>query len=371
MKKIFVMILITAVMFIAIPTICFAGLDPKAEVSSVVDTFLASIGDIEASLKAHGERLFILLAIIQFMYAMGTLVVRGQIDMQAIATTLLRQIMLVGIFFFLIHNGTAIFQAIIDSFRMAATSSGKISDSINPGEMLSAGLKLTEALKTKAWEYSGFFSSLGYGEYIYIAIVCIILQMAFAVISVTYMLALIKGYFICTAGMLFLGFGGSEWSSDIAKNTLKSVLSVGAEIFCVLLIATIVTNALSDWANQINNATDGETISTLVGVTGSMAFIIAVLTLTVPSLASGLISGAAIGGGRTAGTGAMAGAAAMTPVSMMARAGMSKAGKAVGSKVAGGVKSGASKMWKNATQPMTVARSLGKSSGSGGNSVAP
>lgn len=369
MKKISVLLLIITVIFIVVPVACYAELDQKAEINSMMDIFINNTESIKESLQDYAKRLFTVLAVIQVLYAMGMLAVRGQIDMQAIATTLLRQIMIIGIFYFLVENGPTIFQLIIDSFRTAATSSGTIPDSIKPGDIFSTGLNLTRNAKDAAWAQTGFFKDLGYGEYVYISILCTIMQLAFAVISVTYMLALIKGYFICTAGMLFLGFGGSEWSSDIAKNTLKSVLSVGAEIFCILLIATIATNAISDWSIQIKNATSGQAISALVGAMGSLAFIVAVLTLTVPSLASGLISGSAIGAGGTAAAGAMAGAAAMAPARMMARAGMSKAGKAMGS-LAG---KGASKMWEKAKRPVTVGDVLGtaKSGSGGGNSVSP
>lgn len=331
MKKNTILLLIITAIFIAMPINSYAeDLDPKTEINSVMDVFKEKTEGISVNLQYYGIKLFMTLATIQFIYTFGMLAIRGQLDMNTIASTLIRQIMLIGIFYFLVENGPEIFQAIIDSFRKAATSNGIIPDSIQPGKMFSMGIDLTRNAKAVAWKYTGFFSKLGYGEYVYISILCAVMQLAFAVISVTYMLALIKGYFICTAGMLFLGFGGAEWSQDIAKSTLKAVLSVGAEIFCILLLATIATSAISDWANQINNAKSGEAISALVGIMGSMAFVIAVLTLTVPGLAAGLINGSAIGSGGTAAVGAMAGAAAMAPVSAMTKKAMGKAGNAAG-----------------------------------------
>lgn len=350
-----------------------------AEPDGFITQFEAALNKIKVKLQSYATSLFFTLAIIQFTYNMGLLVVRGQLDMNNIASTLLRQIMFIGIFYFLLINAPDIFNKIIESFRIAATGGGEafggLKDEINPGAIYTRGVAITTSLTALAWDKASILNIFGkgelsYGQAIYISIVCIVILMSFAVMTAIYTLALIKWYFIGTASMLFLGFGGSEWSSDIAKNTFKSVLSIGAEIFVILLIANVATEVTNGWIAEFSNnsSVSGPALTTRASTMGAMSFIIVILTLTAPGLAAGLISGSAIGAGGTAAAGAMVGAAAMAPVSMMGRAAMSKVGKSAGNVV----KKAGSKMLGNAQQPMTVGRALGhKSGGSGDNSVAP
>lgn len=90
MKKISMLLLIITAIFIVMPATCYAELDPKTEVNSVMNVFINNTKDIEQSLQDYAKRLFTVLAVIQVLYTMGMLAVRGQMDMQTIATTLLR-----------------------------------------------------------------------------------------------------------------------------------------------------------------------------------------------------------------------------------------------------------------------------------------
>lgn len=335
------------------------------------------LDEIKEKLKGHARSLFLALATLQLVYNMGMLLVRGQLDMQSFTSTLLRQVVMFGIFFFLVNQAPDIFDTIIRSFRIAASSEGvadgMVSDAIKPGEIYARGIYITSQLNSMAWQKSSILRVFGVGELsyaqaIYISLICLVILLAFAVMTAIYTLALVKWYFICTASMLFLGFGGSEWSNDIAKNAFKTVFSIGAEIFVILLISSVATKITDNWLQQLSNTkTEGATLMIRASTMAAMSFIIAILTVTAPSLASGLISGSAIGAGGTAGAGAMAGAAAMAPVSMMARAGMSKAGKMAGSLT----KKGASKLWEKAKRPTTVGDVLGIAKSDGGNSVKP
>jgi len=243
MKKISLFLLVITILFIVTPmSSCFAdttpeapiegsesqsngsaqrtGKTPEASIGGIVDDFQKTVKGIEAQLKKYAKSLFVSLAMLQFVYNMAMLVVNGKADMQSFAANLVRQIMIIGIFAFFLNNGPDLFNVIIKSFRMAAAGSGKLPPDVTPGGIYAIGMALTEKLKDVAWENTGFFfGSIGYFGYFYIALVCFVMFLSFAVITAVYTLTLIKTYFICTAGMLFLGFGGSEWSNDIAKST--------------------------------------------------------------------------------------------------------------------------------------------------------
>lgn len=312
MKKTYFLTVVMAIIFIFAPVLlCLEAeaastppveLTPEASTKSLLDNYKEAMEATKGNVQKYAKRLFYSLAMIQLVYNMGMLIINGKTDMQSFTATVVRQIMIIGIFFFLLDKGPDIFDTIIKSFRMAATGDGTLPEEVCPGTIYSTGLSVLEKLKVAAWSNTGFLpgNALGYGDYLYITLICALILACFAIITAVYTLVLIKTYFICSAGMLFLGFGGSEWSNDIAKSTLKCVFSVGAECFVVLLIAHIAETVISGWAPQITPTMTKGQISTLSGIMASMSMILAILSVTAPGLASGLISGSAIGAGGTA-----------------------------------------------------------------------
>ena len=53
------------------------------------------------------------------------------------------------------------------------------------------------------------------------------------------LLLLVSGWVLAYAGVFFLGFGGSRWTSDMAISYFKTVLSVAAQLFTMVLLVGI------------------------------------------------------------------------------------------------------------------------------------
>jgi type IV secretion system protein TrbL len=53
------------------------------------------------------------------------------------------------------------------------------------------------------------------------------------------LLLLASGYVLAYAGVIFLGFGGARWTSDIALNYFKTVVAVGASLMTMVLIVGV------------------------------------------------------------------------------------------------------------------------------------
>lgn len=289
--------------------------DPAPMIRSVVKEFEERIGSMKDGLIVYAKRLFGILALIQFTYNMGMLAINGKTDMQSFASVLLRQIMIIGIFYFLLSHGPSIFKDIIDSFSKAAATSGNFSEELDPTGIYTAGSTLALKLQNLDWVTPDLFASdTNDRAQIYVSLLCFLLTTSFATIAAIYTLIMIKGYFICTSGMLFLGFGGSEWSNDVAKSTLKAVFSIGAETFVILVIASIANTFVKEWSNRITDDMTRAQFVIACGPISTMTFILAALATSVPGMAAGLISGSAIGSG---GTGTVASAAAGQATSRM------------------------------------------------------
>jgi P-type conjugative transfer protein TrbL len=67
------------------------------------------------------------------------------------------------------------------------------------------------------------------------AVILIIL----ALISINMVLLLVSGWILAYAGIFFLGFGGSRWTSEIAINYYKTILGVAVSLFAMVLLVGI------------------------------------------------------------------------------------------------------------------------------------
>jgi hypothetical protein len=144
------------------------------------------------------------------------------------------------------------------------------------------------------------------------------------------LLMLIAAWLLAYAGIFFLGFGGSRWTSDMAINYYKTVLGVAVQIMTMVLLAGIGNDMLSTFYARMNqNVLNFEELGVM------LVFCMALLLLVnrVPPMVGGIITGSGIGsagGIGNFGTGAAIGA-------VMGAAGMAAGAASVaGSAVMGG-----------------------------------
>lgn len=139
------------------------------------------------------------------------------------------------------------------------------------------------------------------------------------------------------AGVFFLGFGGSRWTSDMAINYYKTVLGVAVQIFAMVLLVGIGVDLLTAFYAKMNKGTlNFEELGVM------LVFCMALLMLInkIPGLLSGVITGAGISQAGIGGFGAGAVAGAALGAAGMAAAAASMAGAAVmggAQSIAGGV----------------------------------
>ena len=215
-----------------------------------------------------------------------------------------------------------------------------------------------------------------------------------AVVAVNMLLLLVSGWLLMYAGIFFLGFGGSRWTSDMAINYYKTVLGVAVQIMTMVLLVGIGNDLLSSFYARMNTGTlNFEELGVM------LVFCVALLMLVnrVPPLVAGVITGSGIGGAGGIGNfGAGAAIGAAMGAAGMAAGAASAAGAAVmggAASAAGGIsavkaafeKAGASASGESGGMPMlgggagsgsdagsfAQAAGFGGGSGSGGGTTTP
>jgi len=129
-----------------------------------------------------------------------------------------------------------------------------------------------------------------------------------ALVAINMLLQLCAAWIMAYAGIFFLGFGGSRWTSDMAINYFKTVLGVGVQLMTMTLIVGVGTGFINEYYAKMSTAINLEEIGILL---------VSVLTLfmlvdKLPTMVAGIITGASVGsmGVGSFGAGAAIGAAA-------------------------------------------------------------
>ncbi|RMT31994.1 hypothetical protein ALP49_200016 [Pseudomonas syringae pv. solidagae] len=152
-----------------------------------------------------------------------------------------------------------------------------------------------------------------------------------ALIALNMLLLLISAWLLAYAGIFLLGFGGSQWVSDIAINYYKTVLGVGIQLFTMTFLIGVEKSFLGQYYQAFSVRTP-DLNSLCVLLVASVVLLTLVNKL--PPMLAGIISS----GGQTSeigsfGAGATIGAATMAASTVSSAA---STALAVANEIAGG-----------------------------------
>ena len=156
----------------------------------------------------------------------------------------------------------------------------------------------------------------------------VVILISYSAITVHFMLAMIESYLLIGAGYIFLGFGGSRWTTPYAEKYVSQVVSVGARLMVFYLVIGLGQQFATQWIADSQVAATGASANLSLSWTlAAQVAMYAVICWTLPKLVSNVIGGtlAASGGdaiamGIAAGTAAISGAAMLSGVGAPAAA---------------------------------------------------
>ena len=208
----------------------------------IVSTFQTATAGWQTGLYTVGLDLFWLLAIIDLFAALILLVINGgRPDWSDVVFTILRWLFPVGLFLWLMQNGSTFAQDIVNSLRQAGTVVG--GTAITPSTLMTAGFNTVSMI----WYQN--HSVLHPAVLVAVMIAIVVIMIAFALSAVWMAAALIEAYFVIGAAALFLAFGGMRWSREIAVALLRFCLGIGMKLFAIELIVPVSAQFAQQWAN--------------------------------------------------------------------------------------------------------------------------
>jgi type IV secretory pathway TrbL component len=111
----------------------------------------------------------------------------------------------------------------------------------------------------------------------------------------------VSAWIVLYAGLIFLGFGGCRWTSDMAINYYRTVLGIGVSLMTMKLIVAIGVRYLHDLVASTSTTLDAAQL----GIIMVAAIILAVISHRLPHIVAGMV----VGGGHN---GAIGGVGVMT-----------------------------------------------------------
>jgi type IV secretion system protein TrbL len=266
--------------------------------NQLVQDFQSHAAAWQGVLRADAIDLFWLLVAIDFVFMAIRLVFRGA-DFAEWLGEFVQQILFIGFFYALLTNSVTWATDIVNSLREAAnqaSAAGGGMVNLHPADVLGIGVNIGQQALQQ-------MSVLRPGAAVGLAIAGVVIICCFALIAAWMILALVESYIVISAGVLFMGFGGSRWTKDIAITIIRYALSVGAKLFVMQLLVGIGESIMQGWFAQTNGTEIS--ISTLCVMIGC-AIVMVALVMVLPALVQGLMNGTSVGHG-----GAMTAAAAM------------------------------------------------------------
>lgn len=320
--------LLMAMVLMLYSTGAAAQLTNQGMLDQVVTEFATRAASWQTAVMNAAMWLFWTLGSISLVWTGGMLILR-KADIGEFFAEFFRFIMFFGFFLWLLRNGPTFASSIIRSLQQLGEQASGVS-SVTPSGIVDIGFMIWKQAITSLSIWNPIDSFVG-------TALSAGIMLMLAAVAVNMLLVMVSAWILMYAGIFFLGFGGSRWTSDMAISYYKTVLGIAVQLLAMVLLVGIGNDLLTGFYAKMNKGTlNFEEL----GVMLVFCFALLMLVSKIPGLLSGVITGASVShaGIGNFGVGAVAGAAMGAAGITATAAGMAGAAVMSGAQnVAGGV----------------------------------
>ncbi|GLS35263.1 conjugal transfer protein TrbL [Mesorhizobium tianshanense] len=278
--------------FIVIAIVLLASAPALAQQGSVLTTLenqvVTAAKGWETTVMDAARSLFWLLASIEVGIAAVWLAINAA-SLDAWFAELVRRIMFIGLFAFILDQGPAFAKAVVDSLFQIGAGGG----SASPANIFDAGIRVASKMSEQA--KFGLFEDNALAIAAVFAMVVVVVS--FSLVAAIFVAVMVEMYVGLLAGMIMLGLGGSSYTKDFAVRYLVYAFSVGMKLMALVMIAKIGSDILLGLA-EAPTATSDQFITTLA--IAGISVVVFVIAMYVPPIMQGVVQGASIAGGMEA-----------------------------------------------------------------------
>jgi len=294
---------------IALAVLFFSAASSHAQTAGILDNIAQSYKTAATgwtgTLLGYANRLFMLLATIELAWSFAVWALEKN-EYQSFIAAVAKKIMWVGFFYALLLNGPTWIPTIIDSFVDAGSAAGG-SGGLSPSEVFTTGLDNAATMLDGIKNLSLLDD---FAAIVIAGLSAIVIVLAFAVIAGQLLVALVESYIAISAGLLFLGFGGSRWTTDFVQKFIGYAVATGVKLFMLFLIIGIGNAQAVGWKTMLATiGTPGAAVFNIILTVLGGSILLAFMAIQIPAMAASMLAGSpALTGGAAAATAGMIGA---------------------------------------------------------------
>ena len=339
-----------------------AAIDPNGVLDNALERYSTAAAGWSAIITQRASWLFWTLVVISMVWTFGFMALR-KADIGEFFAEFIRFTIFTGFFWWLLTNGPTFANDIMRSLRTLGGNASGTGSELTPSGIVNIGLDIFFKVVDQSSLMAPVDSAVG-------IIVSAVILIILGLIGVNMLLLLVSSWILAYAGVFFLGFGGSRWTSDMAINYYKTVLNIAAQLFTMVLLVGIGKSFVDHYYNAMEVNINLKELGVMLIVSVVLLALVNKLPAMIGALAMGggtYALGSGYGNGTAMGAVAVAGAAMATGGAAILAGGASLGGGAQAlmaaySKAAGS-SSGASDGMGNMA---TAAAGLGGANSGGG-----
>lgn len=255
--------------------------------NSMTSAYKAARAPAIAVFNQYAGGLFRALALVEMAWT-ALLLLLERSDLQTWTAGMLRRLLVLFAFLWLLQNGVGFSDRIMNSFIQIGSEAAAMPVGASPGDIVFRGAEIAENLVLKA-DITGFLISPA--PTLVIILAAIIVFVSFVVVAIHFIMALVESYIVVSAGLIFLGFGGNSVTRPYVERYFALSVAVGVKLMILYMVVGIGTSLSTSWAAQANNISNTllpfRDCFDLIG--GSLIF--AAVAWGVPKFAASILAG--------------------------------------------------------------------------------
>jgi type IV secretion system protein TrbL len=235
--------------------------------------------------------LFYVLATLDFAWGAPQLLREG--DFMGLFLNLIKKLVVISFFYAVLINGQVWIPAIVNSFAQLGANAAGVPVAQDPSDIMMQGLQIVSDLFTKV---SGTDLLMQPGGAITTILAACIVLASYIIITLHYVVTKLEAIIVMSAGYIFLGFGGSRWTSPYFERYISFAVSTGVRLMLIYLMLGVFGTLSNNWIATMNGYTADQPITQVFPTLMSM-LLFAFASWMIPKMAASLATG-------TLGTGA-------------------------------------------------------------------
>ena len=229
--------------------------------------------------------LFYVLAALDFAWGAPQLL--RESDFNGLFLSLIKKLLVISFFYAVLINGQTWIPAIVNSFAQLGATAAGVPLAQNPSDIMTQGLQIISDLFTKV-SATDLLTQPG-GAITTILAACIVLA-SYIIITLHYVVTKLEAIIVMSAGYIFLGFGGSRWTSPYFERYISLAVGTGVRLMLIYLMLGVFRTVSNNWIATMNGYTADQPITQIFPTLMSM-LLFAFASWMIPKMAASIASG--------------------------------------------------------------------------------